>query len=423
MRVVSKVNVWTIPGTRIRIGAARLLNRGKQAHSMNATEARYIQRRDYQTVAYSHFIVDVLNSSRSLLVAILALLIGLSNTQVALVLLLYNVGNALTQPFFGRLADRLGPRWPVIGGIGWMIIFFSLAALAPPWPALFALTVAGLGSGAFHPTGTMVASEASDHHRTQATSVFFMAGQLGLFTGPVIAGVLLEAYGRPGYVVLPLWALTALAAAWFWLNSPAPDHEADGKKGQSLSWPEILPLFATSRALLLGLIILCVGTVSTTAVTFAPKLFTELGYSASYVGLLTGIFMLGSAVGGVTGGVLADRRNGRFVILLATAASVLPVILYINANDIARLLLFLTAGFFVGMPHSVLVLMVQKLLPGQRATASGFALGFMFFSGSVGVLVVGMIADQVGLALAMQLTAVLAAVAFLSALRLPAEQV
>lgn len=384
-----------------------------------AVEGSYLRRGDYRAVAYAHFLVDVLNSSRSLLVAILAVMIGLSNTQVAIVLLLYNIGNALSQPLFGRLADRIGPRWPVIGGVGWMVFFYTAAALAPPMLALASLTVAGLGSGAFHPTGTMVASQASEKHRTQATSIFFMAGQLGLFVGPVAAGVLLEQFGRSGYLVLPALAFTALISAWRWLQDSrqAADHGAESLPDTA---EQALPRRGFyRRALLIAIIILCVGTISQAAINFAPKLFTELGYSATYVGLASGIFMLGSAVGGVAGGMLADRWNGRITILLASAAALIPAFFYVDAPDIARLLLMVVAGFFIGMPHSILVLMVQQLLPGQRAMASGLALGYMFFSGSLGVLVVGLIADQIGLAEALQLTAVLAVVAFLATLLLP----
>ena len=382
-------------------------------------EASYLQKRDYQAVAYTHFLVDVLNSSRSLLVAILAVLIGLSNTQVGIVLLLYNVGNALSQPLFGRLADRIGARWLVTGGVGWMVFFFSLAAVAPPWPALFALTVAGLGSGAFHPTGTMVASQSSEKQRTQATSIFFMSGQLGLFSGPILAGLLLENFGRGGYIVLPLWALSALLMGWFWLSPGQAHPEIEIAQVGQVSVQAIWQRLRTPLALQLGLIIFCTSTISMSAINFAPKLFTEQGYGASYVGLLTGILMLGSAVGGVVGGLIADRRNGRLVIRIATLAVILPVIFYVNAGDVLRLVLLLTAGFFVGMPHSVLVLMVHNLLPGQRATASGLALGFMFFSGSVGALAVGAVADQIGLGLTLQLTAALAVVAFGATLFLP----
>jgi len=390
---------------------------------MAAAEVNYFQRKDYRAVAYAHFMVDVLNSSRALLVAILAVLIGLSNTQVAVILLLYNVGNALSQPLFGRLADRIGPRWPVVGGVAWMIVFYAAAALAPPYLALAALTVAGLGSGAFHPTGTMVASEASETHRTQATSVFFMAGQLGLFVGPVAAGVLLEQFGRSGYIVLPALAFSALAAAWHWLKTKATLEERSPDEHETAVSRAALPDQLYRRAILIAVVILCVGTISQAAITFAPKLFTELGYSASYVGLVAGIFMLGSAVGGVAGGVLADRWNGRVTILLATGAALIPTFYYVDAPDFARLLLMILTGFFVGMPHSILVLMVQQLLPGQRAMASGLALGFMFFSGSLGVLAVGYVADQIGLALALQLTAFLTIVAFAATLLLPRASV
>ena len=386
---------------------------------MATARASYLQHKDYQAVSISHFLVDVLNSSRSLLVAILAVSIGLSNTQVAIALLLYNVGNALTQPFFGRLADRSGPRWLVIGGLSWMIIFFTVAAVAPPWPALAALTVAGLGSGAFHPTGTMVASEASHQRRTQATSIFFMSGQIGLFAGPVMAGLLLASFGRPGYIILPALALLGLISAWKWLFNK-PREAADAKSAaDTASLHQQRSRRFYIRALLLSIIILCVGTVSAAAINFAPKLFTEIGFSPAYVGLLSGMFMLGSAVGGVAGGTLSDRWNGRGVIILAAAASILPVFFYIPAEGFARLILLLTAGFFVGMPHSVLVLMVQGLLPGQRAMASGLALGFMFFSGSIGTLAVGMVADNISLESALRLTALIPLFTIAATLFLP----
>lgn len=388
---------------------------------MASARAEFLHHKDYQAVAISHFLVDVLNSSRSLIVAVLALSIGLSNAQVGVALMLYNVGNALTQPFFGRLADRFGPRWLVVGGIGWMIFFFAISAVAPPWPALAALTIAGLGSGAFHPTGTMVASEASHSHRTQATSIFFMAGQTGLFAGPVIAGVLLASFGRSGYIILPALTLIGFLSAWKWLvNEKAPESKT-ANLGTDGSLEKRHTRFPYRRALLLSIIILCMGTVSAAAINFAPILFTEMGLNAAYVGLLSGLLMLGSAVGGVVGGTLSDRWNGRGVILLAATASILPVFLYIPAQGSAQLFLLLTAGFFVGMPHSVLVLMVQGLLPGLRATASGLALGFMFFSGSIGTFIVGLVADKIGLESALRLTAFIPLFAIGATLLLPRQ--
>lgn len=384
---------------------------------MAVSKAAYLREPDYLSVSVTHFFLDVLTSSRSLMVAILAASLGLTNAQVGIALLLYNVGNALTQPFFGLWADRIGSRKLVIGGTLWMIVFFGIAAVAPDWPALIAITVAGIGSGAFHPPGTMVASQASTTNRTQATAVFFMAGQVGLFAGPVLAGILLEWLGRPGYVVLPAVAVVALISSIRWLQNVTSDRPESTAVATS---PRRLPTF-WRRIFALVIIIMTINTISFTTINFAPKLFIERGYDPLYVGMLGGLIMLGSAVGGFFGGMLADRWNGRMTILLAAVLAILPVYLYVPVEGAGRFLLLLLAGFFIGMPHSVLVLMMQGLLPGRRAFASGLTLGFMFFSGSVGSYFVGLWADQYGLALALQYIAGLLIFTILAALLLPRE--
>lgn len=389
------------------------------------TQTTFWQERPYQAVSLSHFFIDILNSSRNLLVAILALEIGLTNAQVGIALLLYNVGGSLSQPFFGWLADRVGARWLVVGGVGWMVAFFALAAVAGDWTALIALTVAGIGSGMFHPTGTMVASQISQTATGKATSIFFFSGQFGLFLGPILAGIVLDAYGRPGYIVLPLAAVSALLYGWLWLaNNPGPDAgpaaqavRAQARAARTVSRGEWL-----RRGLPLLLIILASSTVSIAAITFAPKLFTELGYVQTRVGVLSGMLMLGSALGGVVGGSLMDRVAGKWVVVAGMAGLIVPIYSYIPATGWLQPALLLVAGFFAGMPHTILVLNVQSLFPGRRALASGLALGLMFAGGAVGSYFLGLLADEIGLAPALQMTAVLPVIALLAALALPARK-
>jgi len=345
----------------------------------------------------------------------------LSNAQVGIALLLYNVGNSLSQPLFGLLADRIGPRLLVVGGMGWMIAFYGFAAAAKDWPALIALTIAGIGSGAFHPTGTMVASKISMTHRTRATALFFMAGQFGLFSGPILAGILLDRFGRPGYVVLPAASFIAFASSWRWLAEKTKNGWKEAASTLQRSSQQKAPSNLARRVFLLAVIISCGSTVSIAANNFAPKLFTELGKSPGYVGVLGGLLMMGSAFGGVLGGTLADRVGGKPVILFAVLATMAPIYYYIPVEGIGRFILLLLAGFFGGMPHSILVIRVQALLPERRALASGLALGFMFFSGSVGSTIIGVIADNVGLARTLQMTAFIPLLAATATLMLPKQ--
>lgn len=378
--------------------------------------ADYLRDRAYLAASGSHFFVDVLNSSRTVLVALLAQPLGLSNSQVGIALMLYNVGSALAQPFFGVAADRRGPRWFIAGGLAWMVVMYGLAAIWGGWAALGFITLAGFGSGAMHPAGAMVASESSTQARTQATGFFFASGQTGLFLGPILAGILLEAFGRPGYLVLPVLAVSAVVAGWRWVSDRQFTALEQLEVALAPAWRRPIPW---RTVIPLTVIIVTSSTIGIATINFAPKLFADQGYSPVYVGLSAGLYMMGSAVGGITGGTMADRLNKRLPILLGMAGCILPLYFYIPAGDPWRFGLLVLTGFFAGMPHSVLVIMVQSLLPGRRAFASGLTLGLMFFSGAIGSYLLGVAADEVNLVTALQALIILPLIAIVFTLLLP----
>jgi MFS transporter, FSR family, fosmidomycin resistance protein len=162
----------------------------------------------FSSVALSHLFVDILNGQRAVLLAYLSGPLGLTNATLGLVSTTYVVSAAFIQPFFGHLADRTGPRWVVAGGVLWMAFFFSLALITPGSLALALLVLASLGSGAFHPAGTMQATLSGRTlyagKETTATAFFFVFGQMGHFAGPVLAGPLLENFGTWGLLCLVL---------------------------------------------------------------------------------------------------------------------------------------------------------------------------------------------------------------------------
>jgi FSR family fosmidomycin resistance protein-like MFS transporter len=112
----------------------------------------------FASIAWSHFIIDVLNGQRFVLLAYLSGPLGLTNTLIGAISTAYQVLMALAQPLFGYLTDRVGPRWSVAGGVLWMGAFITLAAVIPGRAALVFLVLASLGSGAFHPAGAAEAT-------------------------------------------------------------------------------------------------------------------------------------------------------------------------------------------------------------------------------------------------------------------------
>ena len=385
---------------------------------MAETSFPYLRQRAYLAATLTHFTVDVLNSSRTLLVALLAIGLGLTNEQVGLAWLIYNLGAALSQPIFGLLADRHGPRWIIIGGMGWMILFYVVGAMADGWVALAAVTVAGLGSGAFHPAGTKVAGQTKAAFRSQATALFFTIGQFGLFVGPIVAGGLLDRFDRIGYVVLPILAIMALMLDWSAVFEKPAAKRADAQPTQLQEEPALAKVSAWA-ALPVAIIFLCTNTFATSVSTYTPLLFHDQGYSQTYIGAATGLSFLGSAIGVLVGGILADRWQAKGTVILGVTLAFIPGFLYLPAGDPFRLPLLVLVGFLGGMPHSILVLLMQSVLPKREAMASGLTLGFMFFAGSVGSLIVGRIADNVGRETTLQSVAYIYLIAALAATFLP----
>lgn len=353
--------------------------------------------------------------------AVLAVALGMSNAQVGFILIIYNIGNALSQPFFGILADRVGPRRLVIGGMLWMVVFSALTAVLPPWPAVITLTVAGLGSGMFHPAGTAIATRPDFSQRNMATGLFFFFGTAGLFAGPIAAGYFLEIWDRPGYMLSAGLAATAFVFglatindSWFH-NLQSENSEktvattADSER-LKIGWGFIPVLLSIAGYSSVGIIVM----------TYLPKLLIEQNTAVSTAGFVTGSFLFGTMLGTLTGGILADYLPSRAIILIGMLGTIIPLWFGISATGAIQIGLLFLSGFLAALPHSTLVLMIQSIFPKGRGFASGLALGGMFFIGSVFSYIAGAVADTIGLQITLQSAGVLPLLSAAMVLFLPA---
>jgi FSR family fosmidomycin resistance protein-like MFS transporter len=376
----------------------------------------------FLAVSLGHFGVDVLNGHTGILLAVLSVPLGLRNAQIGLIAMLYSMVGSLSQPVFGWLSDRGGGRWVTAGGVVWMAACFALVAWAPGYWPLVCLVIGALGSAAFHPPGTAQAARVGQLYmagRTAtAASLFFLFGQGGLSVGPAIGGLIVDYLGREG-----IWIVAALVApaglfAWWAMRAEAAPSATD-RPAVSAAPPPAPEWSAFALILLLAGLRVWAQTATT---TFAPKFFQEQSFSPTVFGMIVALFMGGTALGGVAGGMLADRWGRRQTILLTMAASALPFYLFPLVNGVWIFVCALAAGLLNGASHSVLVTMAQRLLPGRASFASGVILGFMFAAGALGGYLSGLAADAVGLRPVLQSNAAIALAAALLTLALKGER-
>ncbi len=373
--------------------------------------------KNFVTAALGHMMVDSLNGTRAIILTFLSIPLGLTNTLLGLYTTLYVVAGALAQPVFGYLADRVGLRRVVAGGILWMAAFFTLGVMVQGRIALLFLVFASMGSGAFHAAGTAQATMAGrntlDGRETLSASLFFVFGQTGYFMGPIIGGMLLNRWEPVSLASMALVAaITGLWATFYRSPAVAVAPPAVGVKIPVSSYPWF---FILSLALTAGF----QSWTQQNVTTFLPKYLFELGQSPAQYGLLSALFMAGSALGNLLGGSLADRYGRWKVIFIALASGAIPLFILANLGNSAWLFLFiLLAGLGNGSAYSAVVVIAQRLMPGGIALASGLALAFIFSSGSLGALVSGSIADQIGIAPIFTLSAMISLAGGLLALGL-----
>lgn len=353
----------------------------------------------FSSVAMSHFMVDVFNASRPVLLTYL----GLTETQIALYSAIYVWVSALTQPFFGWISDRVGPRWLAAGGVLWMTVFYSGAVYIPGTWGLLCLIVAALGSSSFHPVGTVQATLQGRHRlqgrETTAASLFFMAGQLGHFIGPVITGLILFRLGLPAMIVLPIVSIPIGFALLYQLrhNHPHPKaKDSDGKIRLQAAWSFII---------LLAIVATLQSWSQANMINFFPKYLKDLGLNAATYGNIAGLFMGGSALGNVIGGYYGDRFAKRKVAALALFLASIPIFVMSQIGWSPWLYLLIpVAGACTGSVHSIMVVLAQRIVSGGMALASGLILGFIFSSGTLGMLLTGPIAENYGFPTVLMMT-------------------
>ncbi len=379
--------------------------------------------RQLMAVVIGHFMIDVLNGTGAVLLAVMAGPLGLTNGQIATALMVYMLIGSLSQPLFGLLADRLQGRAMLLAAIGvlWMALFYTLVALAPSWGLLLPVfLLAPLGSGLFHPVGTASAAIAEPERASSATAIFFFGGQVGMAMGPFLAGYLTGRFHGMG--IIPLALLAFVPAALLLVSSR-------GQSGYAHHAAQAARPGATRTQIALGIIVVFIALVAVrssiqaTYQSFLPKLFSDRGWDPTMFGLLAGVFMGAGAIGQVVNGELADRFGMRVTVIWSLLLSVPTGLLcFLSPSLWLIFVACIATGFLVGGQHSVLVVYAQRLLPVKQGFAAGLILGFTFASGAVGTWLAGLLADVVGLQTVMVSVTLLALPAALLALALPGRE-
>jgi MFS family permease len=227
----------------------------------------------------------------------------------------FAVTNAVGQVGSGFLAERIGSRRTLTGGVGLYASMNALIATAASAPWLLAWrSIAGFGGGAMIISERIYVAQLVDPaRRAFSNGVISAAQSAGSVAGPAVGSIAAAIGGlRAPFVLVALTSAIAFVGTLF-LPSPGTRRQPTVADGDTDEPP--IPVGQLATLLLAnGALLASYGAFIT---TYAPLATTRLGWSILEVGIAFSFFGAGSIALGPWLGHMADRYGRRRVAILA----------------------------------------------------------------------------------------------------------
>ncbi|HBX24635.1 MAG TPA: MFS transporter [Desulfotomaculum sp.] len=376
-----------------------------------------------------HSITDINQGALPIMLVFLQPVFALTQLQVGMVMLAFNLSSSVIQPIFGILSDRFRAAWLVPAGCLIAGLGMAFTGFSPNFPTLLlAALVSGLGVAAFHPEGSKFARLASGDRKASGMSMFSVGGNLGFAAGPILASFFFGLAGLGGSAGFFVINGTMAAILWLYLASftgdttaaTTPRHAKTNKQNQALNTPGVSAWFLFAPVALLVTVVIMRSFTHFGMVTFLPQYYVHhLQHSEAQAATLTSIFLFAGVFGTLAGGPAADRWGLKTVIVTSMSLLVPLLYLFTKTEGIMLVALVALAGFAAISTFAVTVVFAQELLPGNVGLASGLVLGFAIGMGGVGATVLGWVADHWGLPAVFHVMMLFPVIGLLLALLLP----
>ncbi len=369
-------------------------------------------------LSLGHMVTDIYQGALPATLPFLKDKLGLTYTMTGVILMVANFTSSILQPLFGFYSDKkekaaLLPIGLLAAGIGYAL----LALPADYYMVLFLVIISGLGIAAYHPEGYKTAHFFTGKRSVTGMSVFSVGGNLGLAIGPPMA---LYVTRYLGFDALPVAVIPSLLCTALMLTQrktiaiPRLEHNIKQAETSKTTASSYVSLF------LVVAIVIMRSWTQMGLLSYIPFYYiNHLKGDPLFAGNLIFVFLACGAAGTLIGAPFADRWGHRFFIRLTMFLATLILPLMFVPCIAKSYLLFVVLGLeglILISTFSVTVVMAQRLLPHRLGIASGLMVGFAIGTGGIGVTILGVIADNFGVPVALEAIMVLPFIGFLLSL-------
>ena len=324
--------------------------------------------------------------------------------------------------FTGNASDRIGRRVVLTGSMILFALLIGASGLAAGLGGLVAVRVVmGLADGAYTPTSIAATIEASalKRHGLNIGIQQMMLPLCGLGIAPLlVSGLLRVVNWRWVFLVFVLPGLLLAFAVWHVIPPRAPARLSTPRNSFN-DWREVL---AFRNVFIGGALMLCWLTCLITTSAFLPNYFIDyLKLPFDQMGGIMSAIGLGSTAGTLALPWLSDFIGRKPVMVLSTVGAFCSLLLLATSSAEVKPLfccLFMVHFFNNALITLTVGPLCSETVPAPlMATASGLVIAVgELFGGGIAPVVVGQVAQRIGIERILWLPIIMMAVGFLLSL-------
>lgn len=364
--------------------------------------------REVWLITLGHALTHWYPATFYLILPIIGKELGLSYSQIGLIMTCQYLAGAVANVPGGILVDTVGRKGVLMAlslfwvGFPYLLMGFSHGYLM----LLGCVALVGFGNSLWHPTAIPTLARSYPERKGLVLSIHGMGGNVGDALAPLAIGSLLAVLSWREVVVLNVipglvMSLLLLVMLGTLRVGAKPKLREDGSVQSLGDYFRGVPALFRNRSLVLLTASSAFRSMTQNALlTFLPVyLAYEMGYSPLWVG--AGMFALQAAGFAATplAGHLSDRIGRRSIMMTSMGMTAVVLVFMAMAGKSTAFIVFIAVlGFFLYAIRPVLQAWLLESTPkNMGGTSIGILFGAQSLGASIAPLVGGLIADRYGL--------------------------
>jgi MFS transporter, FSR family, fosmidomycin resistance protein len=330
--------------------------------------------------------------------------LGLSYSQIGLVITCQYIASAVANIPGGMVVDTVGRKGLLMAvSLFWVGFPYLLIGFTHGYLMLLAcISLVGFGNSLWHPTAIPTLGQRYPERKGLVLSLHGMGGNVGDAVAPLVIGAALAVFSWREVVVMNVVPGLVVALLLFvFLGSMRLGAKSSGE-AQSLGeyWKGVRQLFRNRALILLSTGSTFRSMTQAALLTFLPVyLANDMGYSPFLVGACLFALQAAGFAAAPLAGHLSDRVGRKTILMGSMGTTALVLVAMAFAGGTALFVgLVALLGFCLYANRPVIQAWLLEATPRNMGGSSiGILFGAQAVGAAVGPLLAGMVADRQGL--------------------------